>query len=39
MTYMVGTPTIGMPMMDANVRKRVVVWVVPHGTQDDVIKG
>jgi len=32
------TPTINMPMMLA-IRKRVLIWVVPRGTPDDVIRG
>jgi len=39
MMYVVGTPTIGMPMTYANVRKRVLIWVVPRGTPNDVTKG
>jgi len=39
MMYDGDTFTIGMPMTYANIQKRVIVWVVPCGTPDDVIKG
>ncbi len=38
MMYVVRTQTIGMPMMYAIVQKRVLIWEVPLGTLDDIIK-